>query len=107
MRIKPFNGLVPSPSKTELVASVPYDVVNTKEARALAKGNDDSLLNVSRAEIHFEDGFDAYSSKVYEKAKFNFNRLINDEVLIREEEPCIYIYRQDMNGHVQTGIVAV
>ena len=77
MRIKPFNGLVPSPSKTGLVASVPYDVVNTKEARALAKGNADSLLNVSRAEIHFEDDFDAYSSKVYEKAKFNFNRLIN------------------------------
>ena len=107
MRIKPFNGLVPSPSKTELVASVPYDVVNTKEARALAEGNADSLLNVSRAEIHFDDDFDAYSSKVYEKAKFNFNRLINDEVLIREEEPCIYIYRQDMDGHVQTGIVAV
>ena len=107
MRIKPFNGLVPSPSKTELVASVPYDVVNTEEARALAQGNSDSLLNVSRAEINFEDGFDPYSSKVYEKAKFNFNRLVNDGVLIREEEPCIYIYRQDMNGHVQTGIVAV
>jgi uncharacterized protein (DUF1015 family) len=107
MRIKPFQGLVPHSSKTELVASVPYDVVNTEEARKLASGNSDSLLNVSRAEINFDDGYNAYSDNVYEKAKDNFNKLIESNVLVREEEPCVYIYRQIMNGHVQTGLVAV
>ena len=107
MRIKPFQGLVPHSSKTESVASVPYDVVNTEEARKLASGNSDSLLNVSRAEINFDDGYNAYSDNVYEKAKDNFNKLIESNVLVREEEPCVYIYRQIMNGHVQTGLVAV
>ncbi|MFL2450689.1 MAG: DUF1015 domain-containing protein [Verrucomicrobiales bacterium] len=107
MRIKPFQGLVPHTSKTESVASVPYDVVNTEEARKLASGNSDSLLNVSRAEINFDDGYNAYSDNVYEKAKDNFNKLIESNVLVREEEPCVYIYRQIMNGHVQTGLVAV
>ena len=107
MRIKPFKGLIPESSKTESVASVPYDVVNTEEARKLAEGNPDSLLNVSRAEINFEDGFDAYSDAIYDKAKTNFNQLIDSGVLVREEEPCVYIYRQIMNGHSQTGLVAV
>lgn len=107
MRIKPFQGLVPHSSKTESVASVPYDVVNTEEARKLASGNSDSLLNVSRAEINFDDGYNAYSDNVYEKAKDNFNKLIESNVLVREEEPCVYIYRQIMNEHVQTGLVAV
>ena len=107
MRIKPFQGLVPHSSKTESVASVPYDVVNTEEARKLASGNSDSLLNISRAEINFDDGYNAYSDNVYEKAKDNFNKLIESNVLVREEEPCVYIYRQIMNGHVQTGLVAV
>ena len=107
MRIKPFKGLVPSQSDVELVAAVPYDVVNTKEARSLAQGNPKSLLNVSRAEINFEDDIDPYSSQVYERAKTNFNALVEDNVLVRETEPCLYIYRQEMNGHIQTGIVAV
>ena len=107
MRIKPFQGLVPHSSKTESVASVPYDVVNTEEARKLASGNSDSLLNISRAEINFDDGYNAYSDNVYEKAKDNFNKLIESNVLVREEDPCVYIYRQIMNGHVQTGLVAV
>ena len=107
MRIKPFKGLVPSQSDIELVAAVPYDVVNTKEARSLAQGNPKSLLNVSRAEINFDDDIDPYSSQVYERAKTNFNALIEDNVLVRETEPCLYIYRQEMNGHIQTGIVAV
>ena len=107
MRIKPFQGLVPHSSKTESVASVPYDVVNTEEARKLASGNSDSLLNISRAEINFDDGYNAYSDNVYEKAKDNFNKLIESNVLVREEEPCVYIYRQIMNGHEQTGLVAV
>ena len=107
MRIKPFKGLVPSQSDIELVAAVPYDVVNTKEARSLAQGNPKSLLNVSRAEINFDDDIDPYSSRVYERAKTNFNALIEDNVLVRETEPCLYIYRQEMNGHIQTGIVAV
>ena len=87
MRIKPFKGLVPSQSDVELVAAVPYDVVNAKEARSLAQGNPKSLLNVSRAEINFEDDIDPYSSQVYERAKTNFNALVEDNVLVRENEP--------------------
>ena len=96
MRIKPFKGLVPSQSDIELVAAVPYDVVNTKEARSLAQGNPKSLLNVSRAEINFDDDIDPYSSQVYERAKTNFNALIEDNVLVRETEHCLYIYRQEI-----------
>jgi uncharacterized protein (DUF1015 family) len=107
MRIKSFCGLVPGEGKTERVASVPYDVVNVEEARALADGNAESLLNVSRAEIQFPEGVDPYSEQVYARAKSNFDRLTRNGSLVRESGECMYLYRQRMGGHSQVGIVAV
>lgn len=107
MRIKAFSGLIPAADKVKSVAAVPYDVVNREEAAILAKGNPESLLNLSRAEIGFSPITDPYSEEVYQRAKANFTQLQAKNVLIRESEPCMYLYRQAMNGHSQTGLVAV
>jgi len=104
MRIKAFPSLVPAAGKAETVASVPYDVVNTEEARALAGDNKHSFLRVVRAEIEFPDGTDPYGDEIYAKSKENLDKLQSDGVLVREPEPCVYLYRQIMDGHSQIGI---
>jgi len=88
------------------VSSVPYDVVNTEEARRLARGNPLSFLHVSRPEIDLPQGTDIYSEPVYRKALDNFESLINACPLVTEEAPSIYLYRLIMGNHQQTGIVA-
>jgi uncharacterized protein (DUF1015 family) len=107
MLIKAFSGLIPEPDKVESVAAVPYDVVNRDEAAILAEGNAESLLNVSRAEITLPSIADPYSDEVYLRAKNNFEDLQAKNVLKRESEPCMYLYRQIMGSHSQTGLVAV
>ena len=108
MRIRAFQGLRPQPDKAAKVAALPYDVVSTEEARALAAGNPLSLLHVTRAEIDLPEGTDPYSEAVYAKARENFERLQREEgSLARETEPCVYLYRQSMGGHSQTGLVTV
>ena len=107
MQIKAFSGLIPVSDKVECVAAVPYDVVNRDEALKLAKGNSDSLLNVSRAEICLPLSTDPYSDEVYQRAKLNFEALQTSQVLVREAEPCMYLYRQTMGSHSQTGLVTV
>jgi len=107
MRIKSFCGLVPGEGKTSRVAAVPYDVVDAAEARALADGNPDSLLNVSRAEINFPETIDPYSEEVYSMARSNLDGLVNRHALVRESEDCMYLYRQTMGDHSQVGLVAV
>lgn len=107
MLIKAFSGLIPEPDKIESVAAVPYDVVNRDEAAILAEGNPESLLNVSRAEITLPSTADPYSDEVYLRAKNNFEDLQAKNVLKRESEPCMYLYRQIMGSHSQTGLVAV
>lgn len=104
MKVKAFPSLVPAPGKAETVASVPYDVVNTEEARALAGDNVHSFLHVVRAEIDFPAGTDPYGDEIYAKSKENFDALQSDGILVREPEPCVYLYRQIMNGHAQVGI---
>lgn len=104
MRVKAFPSLVPAPGKAETVASVPYDVVNTEEARALAGDNPHSFLRVVRAEIEFPAGTDPYGDEIYAKSKENLDQLQSEGILVREPEPCIYLYRQIMNGHSQIGI---
>jgi uncharacterized protein (DUF1015 family) len=89
------------------VASVPYDVVNTDEARALAEGNPLSFLHVSRPEIDLPPGTDIYSDAVYRKAVENFETLISNCPLEKETEPSLYLYRLIMGDHEQVGIVAV
>ena len=107
MRIKAFQGLRPTPDTVEKVAAVPYDVVNTEEARALAKGNPLSLLHVSRPEIDLPDGTNPYSDEVYARGVENLKKLQDEEGLIRETAPCLYVYQQKMGDHIQKGLVTV
>lgn len=107
MRIRAFTPLRPAPEKAASIASLPYDVVTTEEARDLARGNPLSMLHVVRAEIDLPDGTNPYSDPVYARSKANLNRLVADRALIRETEPSLYLYRQQMGDHVQTGIAAL
>jgi len=105
--IRPFRALRPRPDRAQLVASVPYDVVNTDEARALADGNPLSFLHVSRPEIDLPAGTDIHSDAVYRKAVENFETLISNCPLEKEIAPSLYLYRLIMGEHEQVGIVAV
>ncbi len=102
--VRPFRALRPSPERASRVAAVPYDVVNTEEARALADGNPWSVLHVSRAEIDLPSGTDPYSDAVYEKAVENSRRLQREAPLVVEDDERLYAYRLRMGDHVQTGI---
>ena len=104
--IRAFRGFRPTPESTEAVASPPYDVINTAEARALARGNPLSFLHVVRPEIDLPEGTPPYADEVYATAARNLQRLITDGVLVPDPTPCLYAYRQQMGDHVQTGIVA-
>jgi uncharacterized protein (DUF1015 family) len=104
--IRPFRALRPPAERAQSVASVPYDVVNTEEARALAAGNPLSFLHVSRPEIDLPPGTDLYSDAVYRKAVENFEKLIAAAPLEKEAEPCLYLYRLIMGQHEQIGVVA-
>ena len=106
MRIRPFSALRPDPALVADVASVPYDTINTAEAIALAAGKPHSFLHVIRPEIDLPPGTDSHADAVYAKAAANLAALQRDGVLTREASPAIYLYRQIMNGHAQTGIVA-
>jgi len=104
--IRPFNALRPQAERAPQVAAVPYDVVNTEEARALAAGNPWSFLHVSRPEIDLPEGTFIYSDEVYAKALANFEKLTNECPLQTEETPSLYLYRQIMGDHEQIGVVA-
>jgi len=107
MRIRTFQGLSPAPQHAAAVAAVPYDVVNRDEAAALAAGNPLSLLHVDRAEIDLDPDIDPYSPAVYTQARSAFETLQADGILQREPAPCMYLYRQSIGDHSQTGLVAV
>ena len=104
--IRPFSALRPPPNRAKEVSSVPYDVVNTDEARALANGNPLSFLHVSRPEIDLPDGTDLHSDPVYRKAVENFQSLIETCPLEREATPSLYLYQLVMGNHRQIGLVA-
>ncbi len=104
--IRPFRALRPPAERAQAVASVPYDVVNTEEARALAGANPLSFLHVSRPEIDLPPGTDIYSDSVYRKAVENFEKLIATCPLEKEAEPSLYLYRLVMGQHEQIGVVA-
>src|SRR5262249_14910094 len=101
----PFRALRPVPDTAAEIAAVPYDVVSTDEARALADGHPLSFLRVSRAEIELPQGTDPYSNAVYERAAKNFAAL-RDRSLVIDDEPALYFYRLRMGDHVQTGLAA-
>ncbi|MBV9957575.1 MAG: DUF1015 domain-containing protein [Acidobacteria bacterium] len=104
--IHPFRALRPPADLVAQVASVPYDVVNTEEARALASGNPWSFLHVSRPEIDLPQGTDIYSEEVYKKAVDNFRELTERCPLKMETEPSLYLYRLIMGEQEQIGVVA-
>ena len=105
VRIKAFLAVRPAPGKASAVASVPYDVVNTAEARALAAGHPESFLHVIRPEIDLPDETHPYDGAVYAKGRENFERLIDEGVLVRESTPQMYLYRQVQGEHRQIGLV--
>ena len=107
MKIRPFAAVRPAPEFAAQVAAVPYDVVDTAEARALAAGNPKSFLHVSRPEIDMPDGTDCSSPEAYAQARKALDALRADGTLLQEGEPTFYAYRQFMAGRAQTGIVAV
>ena len=104
--IRPFKALRPTIEKAQLVASVPYDVVNKEEARQFADGNPLSYLHITRSEIDLPDGTDVYSKQVYQKAKENLNRIIKEAPLKVDDKLSFYLYRLIMDGRSQTGICA-
>ncbi|MFA5689031.1 MAG: DUF1015 family protein [Kiritimatiellales bacterium] len=107
MRINPFKAWRPADNtKAGEIASVPYDVVDTKQAHKLAEGRPLSFLHVVRSEIDLPENTDPYSGAVYAKAKENFENLKTNGFLRRETSPCIYLYSQQMGNHTQYGIVA-
>lgn len=112
--IKPFNAVRPQPEFSKQVASPPYDVLNSEEARTAAQGNPQSFLHVTKSEIDLPVGIDTHSQEVYIKAKENLQQLIADGILFKEEKPCYYIYQLIMPAHLtggdgrsQTGLVCV
>jgi uncharacterized protein (DUF1015 family) len=104
--IYPFRALRPPAGRVEQVASVPYDVVNTEEARALAEGNPLSLLHVTRPEIDLPEGTNIYGDEVYARAAENFQKLSETCPLETETEPSLYLYRLVMGEHEQIGVAA-
>ncbi len=106
MEIKAFRALRPAPEHVDAVASVPYDTINSDEARELAAGNPYSFLHVIRPEIDLPEDCDVHDDAVYAKAAENFQSFRDQGVLIRESSPSLYLYRQQMGEHIQKGIVA-
>jgi uncharacterized protein (DUF1015 family) len=103
--ISPFQALRPEPQFAKQVASRPYDVLNSKEAKVEAEGNPYSFLHITKSEIDLPASTDVHSPEVYEKAKENLNAFRSRPVLFKESKPCYYIYQLTMNGRTQTGLV--
>ena len=103
--VKPFKGLRPPKQIVEKLACLPYDVMNSKEADQMAKGNEKSLLRITRAEIECPGVEDIHSETVYNKALENFRNFQEKGWLVQDDEPKYYIYAQTMNGRTQYGIV--
>ena len=106
-QIAPFKALRPNASVAEAVASRPYDVLNTAEAKHEVANNPHSFLHVTRSEIDLPNDVHAYSRLVYDKAKENLEALISQGILVRETKPCYYIYKLVMGKREQTGLVCI
>ncbi len=103
--IRPFTGIRPRSDLAAKVASPPYDVISSDEAKALASGNRYSFLHVVKSEIDLDPGIDIHSDKVYQKGAENFRRLIEEGILLRDPAPCFYIYQITMGQHSQRGVM--
>ncbi len=103
--IRPFKALRPQPQFAKQVASKPYDVLNSKEAKVEAQGNPYTFLHITKSEISLPESVDIHSQQVYDKAKENLNAFMKRDVLFRENKDCYYLYRLIMNGRSQVGLV--
>jgi len=104
--IRPFAGLRPAAGRAEDVVAPPYDVLSTAEARARAAGRPWSFLHISKPEIDLPEDTDPHASEVYEQAATNLKNMLQAGILVRDPEPCYYVYRLVMGEHRQTGLVA-
>ncbi|QEC67859.1 DUF1015 domain-containing protein [Panacibacter ginsenosidivorans] len=105
--IRPFKALRPQAQFTKQVASRPYDVLSSAEARIEAQGNPASFLHITKSEIDLPESTDIHSAEVYEKAKENLTAFLKRDILFRENKDCYYVYRLIMDGRSQTGLVCV
>jgi uncharacterized protein (DUF1015 family) len=103
--IHPFKALRPEPQYAKQVASRPYDVLNSKEAKIEAQGNHFSFLHITKSEIDLPETADTHAQATYDKAKENLQAFISRNVLFHESKPCYYFYRLKMDGRSQTGLV--
>lgn len=104
--VKPFKGIRPTRELASKIAALPYDVMDSDEAREMVYGNEYSFLHVDRAEINLDKSVDMYDEVVYKTAREKLDEMISSEWFIQDEVPKFYIYRQIMNGRGQTGLVA-
>ena len=104
-KVKPFRGLRPPKQFVEQVASKPYDVLSSEEARAEAEGNEKSLYHIIKPEIDFEPGTGEHEQKVYDKAVENFQKFQREGWLVQDEKEQYYLYAQTMDGRTQYGLV--
>ncbi|HWQ30829.1 MAG TPA: DUF1015 family protein [Negativicutes bacterium] len=103
--VKAFKAIRPTAELADKVAALPYDVMDSDEAREMVKGNPYSFLHVDKAEIDLDPAIDHYDKVVYEKARDNMRAMINDGTLKQDNAACLYIYKQVMNGRAQVGLV--
>jgi uncharacterized protein (DUF1015 family) len=105
-RIKPFSGYRPPKEAVCDVAAPPYDVLSVEEARILAAPNPRSFLHVTRAEVDLDPAVDPHSDEVYARGAESFRSFLDRGLMRRDEKPCLYLYRLEMEGRAQTGVVA-
>ena len=103
--IRPFRAFRPIPDRVAQVASLPYDVLSTEEARQNARQNPYSFLHVIKAEIDLAPEIDSHDPRVYARAHENLNALIADGVLVQDQQDCLYVYRESIGDKSQTGLV--
>lgn len=103
--VKAFKAVRPTSELSDKVAALPYDVMDSNEAREMVKGNPYSFLHVDKAEIDLDPTIDLYDKRVYEKASENLSSMIKEGTFIRDSKVCLYIYKQVMNGRAQIGLV--
>ncbi len=106
-KIQPFKALRPQPQLAKQVASLPYDVLSSAEAKIEAQGNTFTFLHITKSEIDLSDKIDVHAKEVYLQAKDNLDAFIKRDVLFRESKDCYYIYQLIMNGRSQSGLVCV
>jgi len=105
--IKPFKGIRPVKEKAREVCAPPYDTLSVKEAREMVKKNKYSFLHVEKSEIDCPDSYDVHDQRIFDKGRKNLEKLLKEKIMFQDKEECLYIYKQIMGKHEQTGIVTV